>query len=562
MGTHTGGDVVYDALVDAGVELLIGLPGTQTLPLDRIVAERDEMKYVMARHETAIPHIAWGYYETSQKPVATLTVPGPGDTNAMHGLKNAYEDCVPIIHVSADRNPADRGKGPIHSIDPKTFDTVVKENINIESALELPEMVEKGIQTAFTEPYGPVRLGVPSNVLAAEVGSTDVDCSPTRCSYSDSTGLAEASSRLANAERPLVYAGGGTRRSSDGTRIVRELAEALDAPVLTSNKGKGVFPEDDDRWLGVTGSHLPAGAVEVLEAADLVVALGTDLDGVSTDSWEHPMGASLVHVNLNPRDMNRGYEADVVLVGDVTEVGEKLLRGLAESSQSVDRWNGGEIALRVRAEYQNHLRELGLFAGETPARTPELLREVRGAIPNNTVVTTDVGGFRLWAMQLFGCYSPDQFVTSGSWAGMGVGLPGAVGAALADGDQPVVCLTGDGGLLMCLQELHTAVEEGLDITVVISNNSDYGIISKSPKIETEGDGNEFTWESPNFVSLANGFGCRALRVETAAGAGEAVADAIDRDGPTLVEVTVDTYEPSSPRAAEYESGIEIAPASR
>lgn len=192
-----------------GVELLVELPGTQTLPLNRIVAGHDEMEYVMARPETAVPHVVWGHYETSQKPVATLTVLGPGDTNAMHGLKNAYENCVPIIHVSADRNPADQGKEPIHSIDPGTFNTVVKENINVESALELPEMVERGVQTAFTEPYGPIRLGIPSNTLAAEVSSVDVDCSPDQCSYSDCAGLDEAFSYLANAERPLVYAGGG-----------------------------------------------------------------------------------------------------------------------------------------------------------------------------------------------------------------------------------------------------------------------------------------------------------------------------------------------------------------
>jgi len=554
--TRRGSEYVYDALVDAGVELLVGLPGTQTLPLDRAVAERKDVRYVMCRHETAIPHVAWGYHEVGGRTAATLTVPGPGDTNAMHGLKNAAEDCVPVLHVSADADPADRGKSPIHEIEPDTFDNAVKANVNVERPMDLREAVARGIELAHAPPTGPVRLGIPSGILDSEFAAPAVSVEPERTDYDVGGDVPRAVDLLADADRPVVYVGGGTRRSPEGVRVVRDLADELDAPVAVSYKGKGVFPEDDTRFLGVTGSHFPAGARRVLDRADVVLALGTDFDGVTTAHWELPMGETLVHVNLDPADVGAAYEADVSVVGDVTAVGDALLAGLRAAGGS-DGWDGGAVASAVREEYVESLRSRGLYDGGPPLHTPRVLEAVRESTPREAVVTTDVGGFRLWSMQVFGAYRPDRFVTAGSWAGMGVGLPAAVGAGLAEPELPVVCLTGDGGLLMCIHELHTAAEEAIDLTVVVSNNRDYGVISKSPDIEQYTQGHRFTWESPDYVRIAEGFGCSAVRVETAAELREAVAESVGGAGPTLVDVGVRTDEPTAAEAADYDSTVEL-----
>jgi len=551
-----GSERVYDALLDAGAELVVGLPGTQTLPLDRIVSEREEMRYVMARHETAIPHIAWGYYEAGGGVAATLTVPGPGDTNAMHGLKNAYEDSVPILHVSADVNPAERGQKPIHELAPDTFDNVVKENVSVERPFDLPAALERGIESALSPPFGPVRFGVPSDVLTEEFDAPAATVTPERTVYERDPQVTDAVDVLASAERPLVYAGGGARRSPEGPRVVRELAAALDAPVATTYKGKGVFPEDDPRSLGVTGAHLPAGARRVFERADAVLALGTDFDGVTTDHWEIPMGDALVHVTLSPGDINASYDADVPIVADVTEAGDEILDGLADAARA-PTWDGAAVADAVRTEYRETLRGKGLLDAGPPLNTPAVLDAVRESAPREAVVTTDIGGFRLWALQAFAAYERKGFVTAGSWAGMGVGLPAAVGAALARPDDPVISLHGDGGLMMCLQELHTAVEHDLDITIVVSNNEDYGIISKSPDIAAHADGHRFAWDSPDFATIASGFGCRATAVDTRSGLEAALDDAIGRDGPDLIDVTVATEEPSAPAAASYDSTVEL-----
>ena len=552
--TRRGSEYVYDALVEAGVDLLVGLPGTQTLPLDRAVAEREDVRYVMCRHETAIPHVAWGYNEVGGRTAATLTVPGPGDTNAMHGLKNAAEDCVPILHVSADADPGDRGKSPIHDIEPETFDNAVKANVNVERPMDLREDVARGIELAHTPPTGPVRLGVPSGILDSEFAAPPVDVEAERTDYGIDGELARAVDLLADADRPVLYVGGGTRRSPGGVRVVRELADELGAPVAASYKGKAVFPEDDPRFLGVTGSHLPAGARRVLDRADVVLALGTDFDGVTTDHWELPMGDRLVHVNVDPGEIGAAYAADVPLVGDVTAVGDALLDGL---DGDADGWDGAAVASAVREEYRETLADRGLFGDGPPLCTPAVIEAVRERTPREAVVTTDVGGFRLWSVQLFEAHRPERFVTAGSWAGMGVGLPAAVGAGLAEPDAPVVSLTGDGGLLMCIHELHTAVEEGIDLTVVVSNNRDYGVISKSPAIERYTEGHRFTWDSPDYVRIAEGFGCSAVRVETAGELREAVAESVDDPGPTLVDVGVRTDEPSAAEAADYDSTIEL-----
>ncbi|GAB3673104.1 thiamine pyrophosphate-binding protein [Halopiger thermotolerans] len=552
-----GSEQLYDALVEAGIDLLVGLPGTQTLPLDRTVARRDDIRYVMARHETAIPHVAWGYYEAGGGVAATLTVPGPGDTNAMHGLKNALEDRVPLVHIAADADPEDRGKGPIHEIEPETFDTVVKENVSIERPLEFHRAVRSGIETALTPPRGPVRLGVPKSLLKEGFRSPAVTVEPETSRFDGDEEYRTATRLLADADRPVVYLGVGARRTCEPA-AVRALVERLNAPVVASYKGKSVFPEDDPRWLGVTGSHLPAGARRTLEAADVVLALGTRFDGVTTDHWSISFGETLVHASADPAWIDNAYEADVAIVDDAGTAVERIRDGLESESDAGtadDGWDGREIGDHVRSEYEAQLRDRGLLSDEEPIATAGVLRTLREALPRETVVTTDIGGFRLWAKQNFAAYDPESYVTAGSWAGMGVGVPAAIGAKLAAPERPVVALTGDGGAMMCLQELHTAAAYDLDVLTICFNNADYGIISKSPEIDQYAEGHRFDWSSPDFPAIAEGFGCRGQTARTLAGLEEAVDDALSRDGPELIDVRVDQDEPTAGEAAAYESAM-------
>ncbi|NUB93367.1 thiamine pyrophosphate-binding protein [Haloterrigena sp. SYSU A121-1] len=555
--TAAGSEQLYDALVDAGIDLLVGLPGTQTLPLDRTVDRRDDIRYVMARHETAIPHVAWGHYEAGGDVAATLTVPGPGDTNAMHGLKNALDDRVPLIHIAADADPEDRGKGPIHEIEPDTFDNVVKENYAVERPVEFHRAVRSGIETALTPPRGPVRLGVPKPLLDAEFRSPPVTIDPPTSRFDGDAEYETARRLLADAERPVVYLGVGARRTGDPESI-RTLVETLDAAVVASYKGKGVFPESDPRWLGVTSSHLPAGAIRALEAADVVLALGTRFDGVVTADWSLPMGETLVHVTLDSSRIDVAYDSDVAIVDGVGSAVDRLRDGLGSRERPDGTWDGAAVGRRVRAEYDDRLEDRGLLEDDVPIATAGALRTLREALPRETVVTTDIGGFRLWAKQTFAADEPETYVTSGSWAGMGVGIPAAVGAKLARPERPVVALTGDGGAMMCLQELHTAAAYDLDVLTILFNNEDYGIISKSPAIDQYAEGHRFEWSSPDFAAIAEGFGCRGQTVRTLSGLEDAVDAALARtDGPELIDVRVDPDEPTAAAFADYDSELEF-----
>lgn len=553
--TRKGGEYLFDALLENDIELLVGLPGTQTLPLDRVVAERGGLHYVMARHETAIPHIAWGYYEASGNPAATLTVPGPGETNAMHGLKNALEDCVPIVHITGDAHPDELGRKPIHEISPSTYDTVVKENVTPRSSVDLPAAIERGIETALSPPYGPVRLGIPSRVLTEDFDAPPATVDPERITRDNSNRLDAAADLLAAAERPVVYAGGGARRSPGGPAAVRALVDVLDATVVTSYKGKGLFPEDDPRFMGVTGGSLPPGARRVLDTSDGIVALGTDFDGVTTAGWEIPFSDDLIHVTLDPDLIGASYETAIGIVEDVATAAVGL-RDRLEDLDTADRWDPATVGNPIREEYDTHLEAEGLLDNEAPFNTPSVLRTVRETVPDDAIVAVDVGGFRLWAMQVFEAYAPADYIAAGSWAGMGVGLPAAIGAKLARPDDTVVCLTGDGGLLMCVHELATAVEEDLEIVMIVSNNSDYGIISKKSGIRMEDGSHPFSWASPSFPTIAEGFGWAGESVADAEHLENAIERALARDGPSLIDVDIPTAEPSASDAAAFETEID------
>lgn len=555
MSEQRGGEHVYEALRAAEVDLLVGIPGTQTLPLDRVVAERDESRYLMARNETAVPHVAWGYHEAGGGLAATLTVPGPGDTNAMHGLKNAAEDNVPLVHVSAEVDPGDRGKGPIHEIGADTVDNAVKANLLVERPREVRPTVDRAVALATTPPTGPVRVGVPSGLLAETVDSPAASVEPETVTHETDAAYTAAADLLAAADRPLVHVGGGVRRSPGGADAAAALVDTLGAPFVTSYKGKGVLDETRPGWLGATASHLNAGARRALAAADVVVSLGTDLDGVATDGWSLPLGDALVHVNVDAGAFDRSYTADVAVAADAATAAQELVARV----EGTGTWDGARVGRAVREEYRTHLAEAGLLASGQPARTPAVLDSLREAAPPETVVVTDVGGFRLWALQTFPARGPERYVTAGSWAGMGVGLPGAVGARLANPERPVLCLTGDGGLLMCVHELHTAAEADVDLTVVVFDNEDYGTISKSPAIADYGGGRQFAWDAPDYVGLAEAFGCRGVRAETPAAAASAVDERLDRPGVDVVSVPIDPAETGVAAAADYESTVDLEP---
>ncbi|WP_283402180.1 thiamine pyrophosphate-binding protein [Halorubrum sp. DM2] len=554
----TVAEAVVDAMLDRGVDTVFGIPGKQTLPLNRALADRDA-RFVVARHETAVPHQAWGYAETSEQGgmAATCVVPGPGDTNAMNGLKNALNDCVPLLHLAVETERSVRGGDGIHETPPETYDTVVKENVTVDSPSGAVPAVAEAIRAAREHPQGPVRVGIPKDVLASRTPQPavgDRDPSPPPTPPADA--VRETADLLADASSPVVLAGGGVRRSG-ASDALRAVAERLDAPVVTTYKGKGTLPETHPLSAGVLCGGASADLRDLLADADLGLVVGSDLDAVATASWSVSMPETLVHVTLDGDDVGFGYETDRGVVADADRFLRALDERLGDRDPSPDR-SGAERAESVRAADRERFAALSEPGGgdapeDRPLRSVEVLSAVRDTVPEEAVVTADAGGFRLWTLVSFPAFGPRSYVNPGSWATMGTGLPSAIGAKLANPDRDVVALTGDGGLMMCVHELHTLASEGIDVTVVALNNDDYAIISEEASRSYDFPEGSYGWGETglDLVAVASGMGLPAERVRERDAVGDAVERARTRDGPALVEVVTD---PAEPQASEWMTG--------
>jgi acetolactate synthase-1/2/3 large subunit len=540
------GEAVIESLVEHGITALFGIPGKQTLPLNRAINERSDVRFVMARHETAVSHNAWAYAETSGEAAATIVVPGPGDMNAMNGLKNALNDCTPLVHLAVETEPEIRGGDGIHETPPDTYDNVVKENVLVETPESTVAHLERAVAVARTPPKGPVRVGIPKNFLPMDVELAAAAPSVPDPAAAPDRELRRAADLLAAATRPVVVAGGGVR-AADASDELRAVAERLDAPVVTTYKGKATFPEDHALSAGVLCGGSSTELRDLLADADAALGVGTDFDAVATGAWSVDVPDALVHVTLDPSDVGEGYDPAVGIVADA----KRTLAALDDALTGRDVASaGGEARARgVREADAGRLDELRGVT-DAPLTSVSALAAVRAATPRETVVSADAGGFRIWSLVSFPTYGPRDYATPGSWATMGTGLPGAIGATVANPDRPVVALVGDGGLMMSVHELHTLVAEDLDVTVVLLNNSDYAIISEDAARNYGMAASEYGWtDAPiDFVAVAEGMGLSAVRAETAADVEAEVAAAVERDGPSLVEVPTD---PQEPQASEW-----------
>ncbi|AFO57549.1 MULTISPECIES: thiamine pyrophosphate-binding protein [unclassified Natrinema] len=535
---------VIERLTANGIETMFGIPGKQTLPLNEAIGTRDDIRFVVARHETAVSHEAWGYAETSGKVAATAVIPGPGDMNAMNGLKNALNDCTPIIHIAVETDPEIRGGDGIHETPPNTYDNVVKENLLVEHPESTIAVLEEAIATAETQPKGPVRIGIPKNFLKMDVPLA----TPAEYSRKSVSGVADrdietAADLLTTADAPVIVAGGGVRagNASDELRCV---ADRLGAPVVTTYKGKGVLPDGDNGYVAgsLSGSASPE-LLDLLATADAALAVGTDFDAVTTRAWNVDVPETLVHVTLEPGDLGTGYEPTVGIVADAAAALSSLEDAFAdrevETNDAIDR------ASAVRESTSGRLEDLRVSS--PPITSVSALETARDAIPDDAIVAVDAGGFRVWGLNVFEATGPRSYVNPGSWATMGTGLPSGIGAQLANPDDDVVVLSGDGGLMMCVHELHTAVAEGLPLTVVVFVNEDYAIISDDAGQNYGLSAGEYEWTNApiDFTSLASSLGMRAEHAETPADLEEALASAIDADEPVLLEVPTDPREPQA-----------------
>lgn len=535
-------DAIIDCLTSNGIETIFGIPGKQTLPLNRSISERDDIRFVMVRHETNVSHQAWGYAETSGEMAATVVIPGPGDMNAMNGLKNALNDCTPLLHIAVETEPGVRGGDGIHETPPDTYDNVVKANITVKTPQSTVAELGQAIEIARTQPMGPVRVGIPKDFIPVDVEVAATESRSTSETTLPEAKIQAASERLASAESPVIIAGGGVR-AADASEELVSVAESLQAPVATTYKGKGTFPEDHPLATSVLCGGTSTELKACLENANALLGVGTDFDAVWTKQWSYDLPDELIHVTLDSAHVGRGYEPKVGIVADakatLAAIDEQL------SALAVENKDGEARASAVKEGEADRLAELK-DVSEAPLTSVSALTALREALPRETVVTADAGGSRIWTLLSFPIYNYRDYVNPGSWASMGVGIGAAIGAKAANPDQPVVSFIGEGGLLMCVEELHTLVAEDLNVTVFVFKNDDYAIISEDAERSYGLGQSEYGWmDAPlNCVKIAEGMGLRTERAETPEEIVEVAQKSLN-EGPTLVEIPTDPLEPQA-----------------
>lgn len=537
-------EAVITALVRRNIDTVFGIPGTQSLPLNERIHARDDIDFVMTRHETAAPHAAWGYAESSDRMAATVVIPGPGDMNSMNGLKNALNDCTPLLHIAVETEPAVRGNDGIHETPPDTYDNVVKENITVQTPETTVAELTRAIAIAESPPKGPVRVGIPKNFLDQDVPIVETGTfDRTTISGVPTNAIDEAVSILASASDPVIIAGGGVR-AAGASEALERVAESLSAPVVPTYKGKGVFSERHDLFAGILSVGSSVHLYELIAESDAVLAVGTDLDAVTTQQQSVDIPGRLVHNALHPDDIGVAYSPDVGIVADAGDLLAAIETELR--SRSTETETGPERAQSVRRKDDE------LIADPRSVETPPLTSAsaetaLNDALPEDAIVSVDAGGFRIWSLHILEATRPDGFIDTGSWATMGTGLPGAVGAKLANPNRDVVGLMGDGGLLMCVHELHTIAVEDIPVIVVVLNNNDYATITAEATKSFALPDRVYGWDDVpiSLTNVAAELGVTAHQAETPDEIRSAVTDALGTETPVLIEVPTDPNEPQA-----------------
>jgi len=500
--TQTGADALLGALRSAGVEVVFGLPGTHNLALwDALL--QSSIRLVCVRHEQAAVYAADGYARASGRVGVALTTTGPGAANALAATGEAWAAGSPVLVIATDVATALRRRGvhrgALHECldQAAMFAPVVKAVVRVESANELDRATGQALELCRAAPSRPVYLEVPTDLLSAparmlrEVGEVAL-------ASSIEGDFARALELCAAAERPLIWAGGGALRAEAG-EAVGELAARLAAPVITTYMARGLLGREHPCAVGLP-PHLPRVGV-LWDAADLVIAIGADFDGMMTQNWAMPQPPRLLAVNVDAADAVKSYAADLVLVGDARVVVGKLVEGVPEGG-ALD-----ELAARLdalRAAVRGELRR------EHP-REVEFLHRFAAAVPDEAVVLADMCIPGYWLAAFHPAPAPRRLLYPMGWGTLGFAFPASLGAALA-GEAGAVSVSGDGGFLFACGELATAAQERLPLTAVIVDDGGYGML----RFEQRGAGRDpsgMDLHAPDFAALARSFGIEAETVE-------------------------------------------------
>jgi acetolactate synthase-1/2/3 large subunit len=534
-------DALIAALTAEGVEVCFGLPGGASLPIHDALHDA-ALRHVLVRHEAAAGHAAEGYARATGRVGVALATSGPGATNLVTPLADAAMDSTPLVAITGQVRTDLRGTDAFQETDVIGVTApVVKHAIAVERARDVAPAISEAFAVARGGRPGPVLVDVPSDV-AREIVPRDPQPdrplpghAPPRTP--DPAAVRAAAAAIAGARRPVLYAGGGVVHAGAHAELAA-LAAAGDLPVTTTLMALGAFPASDRRWLGMLGMHGCRTANWAVDECDVLVAIGARFDDRVTGRLDQfaPAARTVIHLDVDPAEVGKLVRADVALLGDARASLAALAEALAALAPPAGRlaaWWRVLDAWRT-AEAEPAAPEGG---GIGPAQALDALQRATGG---EAIVTTDVGNHQMWAAKRLRFDAPRRWLTSGGLGTMGFGLPAAIGAQVGCPDRTVVCVSGDGSLLMNLQELMTAAAERLPVKVLLVDDGALGMVRQQQDLFWDGRRQDVDLgPGPDWTTLARACGWSSARVDDAGAVDDAVAWLVDADGPALLDVVVD-----------------------
>ncbi len=532
--TLTGAQITIRLLERQGIRTVAGIPGGAILPIYDALGQSTVIHHVLARHEQGAGFMAQGMARVSGQPAVCMASSGPGATNLLTAIADAKLDSIPLVAITGQVPRAMIGTDAFQEVDTYGLSIpITKHNFLVTSAAELLEVIPRAFRIAASGRPGPVLVDIPKDVQTQIIEISDwpepgiaLPATPAAAEQ-----IAAAAAMISAAQRPILYLGGGVVHSG-AARLAVDLAEKANLPTVMTLMALGSMPVDHPLSLGMLGMHAARHTNLALDECDLLIAVGARFDDRATGKVAAFCSqAKIIHIDIDPAELDKIKTANLAIGADVGAALTQLLPAVAENTRKnwVDRVNA------LRQEFPLHMPEAA-----NPRAHFGLIRAVAACLDDDAIIATDVGQHQMWVAQAYPLRRPRQWLTSGGLGTMGFGVPTAIGAALAEPQRTVVCFTGDGSIMMNIQELVTAAEENVNLKIVLMDNASLGLVHQQQTL-FYGErlfASQFK-VTPDFIKVAQGLGIAALDLDLESDPAAALQAAIARPGPCLIHASID-----------------------
>lgn len=546
----SGAKALITSLENEGVEIAFGLPGGANLPIYDALVEAD-FRHILVRHEQSAAHMADGYARVKRKAGVCFATSGPGATNLITGIATAYADSSPVIAITGQVPLMMIGKDAFQETDIiGVANPCTKYAFQPRTAIEIPEVVKKSFYIAESGRPGPVLIDIPKDVQQSEAEIFFPDLIKVR-GYNpiidpDLTNVGKAVELLRSAQRPIIMAGGGVILSGAFSEL-QALAELLMAPVVTTFKGKGAFPENHPLAMGPIGMHGHPEANKIILEADLIVAVGARFSDRSVGRFdEFGKGMNIIHMDIDPAEIGKNKSVDIAIVGDVKSSLRSMVKML--SKDIIKKDSNNEWLKRRKELIDYYLETLKDYSREITAK--KSLKKLREILPAESIVTTEVGQCQMWASLHFDVISPGTFFSSTGLGTMGFGFPASIGAKAAKPEAPVVDIAGDGSFNMTENALAVSVLDKLPVIVFLLNNYMLGMVAQWQRTFYDRRYMGVHQRNcPDYVKIAEAYGATGIRVGSISELEKAIKYAVTSEGATVIDIPIDPEEDVYPFVA-------------